>query len=275
MEWRVELTCLAHCNNGRKTLSTSLVFDQEHYDALNTARWDSLRRSLPEIKQRLNLQTVLDLGCGLGYFSELLHGMGFEVLGVDGRAGNVAEAKRRYPQLNFQTADAQDPTLARLGSFDLVFCFGLLYHLENPFQVIRSISRLTSKLTFIEGMVYPSPEPAMVLLDENDLVDQGLNLMAFYPSESCLIKMLRRSGFPECYTPDPMPDHPGYRTGANGFRLRTLIVGSKISLPSPFLKPWPDASPEFRPWDIMPLYAARRITKIYGAVDRLFRPKNG
>lgn len=254
-------------------MSTSWVFDQAHYDALNTARGDSVRRFLPELKLRLNLKTALDLGCGLGHFSELLHSFGLEVLGVDGRAENVDEARRRHPHLDFQVGDAQDPNLSRLGNFDLVFCFGLLYHLENPFCVIRSISNLTSKLTLIEGMVYPSPEPTMVLLDENDCVDQGLNLMAFYPSESCLIKMLRRLGFSDCYMPDPMPDHPGYHAGANGFRLRTLLVGSKTPVASSHLTPWPDPSPEFGPWSMMPLYPARRITKVYGALDHLLRRK--
>jgi SAM-dependent methyltransferase len=254
-------------------LSTSWVFDQAHYDALNAARGDTLRRLLPELKQRLSLKTALDLGCGVGHFAELLHNFGLEVLAVDGRAENVEEAKRRYPQLRFEVIDAQDPALSGLGRFDLVFCFGLLYHLENPFRVIRSISNLTSKLTLIEGMVYPSPEPAMVLLDENDCADQGLNLMAFCPSESCLIKMLRRSGFSDCYMPERMPDHFGYQAGSNGFRLRTFMVGSKVPIDSAFVIPWPEPSPEFRPWAMMPLYPARRVTRIYGAVDRLFRRK--
>jgi SAM-dependent methyltransferase len=254
-------------------LNTYSVFDQAHYDALNRAREDSVCRFLPELKQRLSLKTALDLGCGLGHFSELLHSFGLEVLGVDGRAENADEAKRRHPNLNFQVADAQDPNLCRLGNFDLVFCFGLFYHLENPFRAIRSISSLASKLTLIEGIVCPSPEPTMVLLDENECLDQGLNFMAFYPSESCLIKMLRRSGFLDCYMPEPMPDHPMYHVGANGFRLRTLLVGSKRPIDSSYLTSWSDPSPEIGPWAMMPLYPARRIKKVYGALDRLLRPK--
>lgn len=253
-------------------MSSPWVFDQSHYDALNAARGETVARLLPELKQRLNLETALDLGCGLGHYAKLLHGHGLDVLAVDGRSENVEEARRRHPQLKFQVADAQDPNLAQLGKFDLVFCFGLLYHLENPFRVIRSIAKLSSKLILIEGIVYPSPEPAMVLMDENTGVDQGLNYMAFYPSESCLIKMLRRSGLSHCYNPVPMPAHPEYHRGSNGFRRRTVLAAARESLDSPMLAAWEESSPEFSPWAMMPLYPARwRTAGIYGTVDRFFR----
>lgn len=253
-------------------MSSSWVFDQSHYDALNAARGETLARLLPELKQRLNPKTALDLGCGLGHYAEILHQHGLDVLAVDGRVENVKEARRRFPHLNFQVADAQNPALAQLGKFDLVFCFGLLYHLENPFRVVRSIAELSSKLTLIEGIVYPSPEPAMVLMDENTGLDQGLNYMAFYPSEPCLIKMLRRSGLGHCYNPALMPAHPEYHKGSNGFRRRTVLAAAKEPIESPMLTAWEGPSPEFSPWAMMPLYPARwRTTSVYGAVDRLLR----
>jgi len=253
-------------------LSSSWVFDQSHYDALNAARGETVARLLPELKQRLNLKTALDLGCGLGHYAEILHQHGLDVLAVDGRVENVEEARRRFPHLKFQVADAQNPELSQLGKFDLVFCFGLLYHLENPFRVVRSIAELSSKLTLIEGIVYPSPEPAMVLMDENTGVDQGLNYMAFYPSEPCLIKMLRRSGLSHCYNPELMPAHPEYHKGPNGFRRRTVLAAARESIDSPVLTAWGEPSSEFSPWAMMPLYPARwRTAGVYGAVDRFLR----
>ena len=213
-------------------MSSSWVFDKSHYDALNAAREATVESILPDLKKRLGLKTALDLGCGLGHYSEILHKYGFNVLAVDGRAENVQEARRRYPHLKFEVADAQDAALAKLGKFDLVFCFGLLYHLENPFRVVRNIADLVDKLTFVEGIVYPSPEPAMVLMDENHGEDEGLNFLAFYPSEACLVKMLRRAGFSECFTPNRMPDHPEYHVGSNGFRRRTVLAASKVPISS-------------------------------------------
>jgi SAM-dependent methyltransferase len=250
------------------------VFDQEHYDALNAAREETVLQLLPELKKQLNLRTALDLGCGLGHYSEVLHKQGLHVLGVDGRLENVQEARRRYPHLEFRVADAQDPALVELGSFDLVFCFGLLYHLENPFRVIRSIAALTSGLALLEGMVYPTPEPAMVLLDERPIEDQGLEHLAFYPSETCLVKMLRRSGLGNCYMPKHMPPHTDFQRGNNGFRRRTLLAASGAQIDSPSLISWPDPSPLYGPLSMLPLYPVRRAySKAVDMVDHLLFDK--
>lgn len=255
-------------------MSEKWVFDSEVYDARNAALGKVVRTVLPGLIDSLKLKTVLDLGCGLGHYANLLRDLGLEVLAVDGRKENVEEARRRYPGLEFQLADAQDPGLPRLGSFDLVFCFGLIYHLENPFATIRSIGAMTPKLTFVEGMVYPSPEPVIVLMDEKSLGDQGLNYVAFYPSETCLVKMLRRAGFSGCYLPEPMPDHPEYQVGGNGFRMRSVFVGSKTPIASPALAEWAEPSPNLWPWEMKPLYAAHRGGKIYRTVDQILRGKS-
>ena len=255
-------------------MSSPWVFDKSHYDALNVAREAAVQSVLPDLKNGLALKTVLDLGCGLGHYSQILHKYGFDVLAVDGRPENVAEARHRYPHLKFEIADAEDPKLGDLGKFDLVFCFGLLYHLENPLRVIRNIARLTNKFTLVEGMVYPTPEPAMVLMDENDAEDQALKFVAFYPSESCLIKMLRRAGFSECFMPARMPKHSDYDTSRNGFRRRTLLGASKVPVNSTTLVPWPDPSPKADPWEMLPLYPSHpRAGAVYGAVDRWLHSK--
>ena len=39
--------------------------------------------------------------------------------------------QRRYPETKSVAADVED-SLAALGRFEIVFCYGLLYHLESP-----------------------------------------------------------------------------------------------------------------------------------------------
>ncbi len=251
-------------------MSTKWVFDETHYKEMNVARAETASAILTTLKTTLGLESALDLGCGLGYYSSLLHDSGFRVLGLDGRKENVEEAGRRFPHIEFQVADAEDPSLHRFGSFDLVFCFGLVYHLENPFRVIRNIAKMATKAALVEGMVYPSLEPVMVLLDENEGVDQGLNHMAFYASEACLVKMLRRSGFPSCYLPDKMPAHPDFHAGRDGFPRRTMLLSSKSPLSLSGISSWPLPSAQFGPSSMVPLYPARGVhSRLYAPIDKL------
>src|SRR5215831_10071377 len=142
------------------------IFDGGHYRDLDGARAAVLRRAVPEARRALDLRRAVDIGCGLGKLSALLAELGLEVTAVDARATNVEEGARRHPALRFLCADAEDPALARLGRFDLVACFGLLYHLENPFRAIRNLRALTGRLLLIETACLPGAAPTLELRDE-------------------------------------------------------------------------------------------------------------
>ena len=174
-------------------------FDQRKYCELIEARGETLRRSLNKLKPALNLSNALDAGCGVGFFSEVLAECGLEACGFDGRAENVVEASNRFPRIPFAQADIQDRTIVELGRFDLVVCFGLLYHLENPLLAIRNLRELTEKCLLVESMCLPEDRPSMLLRTEPRQEDQSLTDTAFYPSEGSLVKMLYRAGFRAVY----------------------------------------------------------------------------
>jgi SAM-dependent methyltransferase len=101
--------------------------------------------------------------------------------------------------VDFRVADVEDPSLAALGTFDLVVCFGLLYHLENPLRALRNIHALTGKLMLLESISVEGENPFLFLLDEPAGADQSLRAVSCYPSEGAIIKMAYRAGFPHVY----------------------------------------------------------------------------
>jgi trans-aconitate methyltransferase len=185
---------------------------------------------LRSLGQSIELSTAADIGCGVGDFSKFMADRGLTVIGVDGREENTAEARRRYPQITFKTADAEQLHLSELGTFDFVLCFGLLYHLENPFRTIRKLCSLTRKILLVESICMPGEATTMELLDESRDENQGLNYVAFYPSEACLIKMLYRAGFPYVYAFRALPDHQLYKADLWRRRQRTVLAAARIEL---------------------------------------------
>ena len=230
-------------------MSKPLVFDAKHYESLNASRAAVVSALLDSLKPRLSLNTAIDVGCGVGYFSGLLNSLGFEVLAVDGRRQNVEEASRRIPGVTFKCCDAQSPQFLQLGTFDLVFCFGLLYHLENPFLTVRYLRKMTKHLLLVEGVIYPGQDPIMGLVDEGPTEDQGLNHVAFYPTESCLVKMLYRSGFAQVYRFQPLANHIEYRDTPKTRQVRTMLAASPLPLPSDRLAKLNEATSPVAPWD--------------------------
>lgn len=234
-------------------MSAPRTFDLPHYDLLNLARGDVVRSLLEELKDPMGLQSAIDVGCGLGYFSGLLQSMGFDVTAVDGREENAAEAARRFPSIQFHVINVEHLQFESLGKFDLVFCFGLLYHLENPFLAIRRLHAMTRSLLLIEGMCIPGETSTMELLDEGQIDDQGLNYVGFYPSEPCLIKMLYRAGYPFVYRLRNLPADYRFIGTQSRKRERTLLVASTTALTTPSLalakEPIRAATGPANPWD--------------------------
>jgi SAM-dependent methyltransferase len=230
-------------------LPKDFIFDRPYARRFVEARQEWLSRLLPELKQRLSLQTAIDVGCGVGYFSGFLRELGFRVVGVDGRADNLDEARRRHPEIDFRCVDVQDRALQELGTFDLVFCFGLIYHLENPLLALRNFAAMTRKLALIEGICAPGRHAYFVLREEKPSgEDNSLTPLALYPSEAALIKAAYRIGFQFVSRATGFPQHEDFFDSAGRKRLRTMLAASTVPLESCFFELAEEPRDRSDPW---------------------------
>ena len=82
-------------------------------------------------------ERILDIGCGTGHLTAQIANSGARVLGVDRSPEMVAAARKAYPQLQFEVADARD--LPYRAEFDAVFSNATLHWIQEPDLVIRSV----------------------------------------------------------------------------------------------------------------------------------------
>jgi FkbM family methyltransferase len=223
-------------------------FDQREYRKLIEARAATVERVVAKLKPVLGLVTALDAGCGVGFFSQTLTEGGLNVCGFDGRAENIEEARNRFPQIPFEQADIQDRVILQLGRFDLVLCFGLLYHLENPLLAIRHLRGLTEKCLLVESMCLPEARASMMLREEPRQSDQSLSDVAWCPSESSLVKMLYRAGYRVVYKVTPLPDHDDFRETADHSRRRTVLLASSVAIDAAGFRLFPEPFETVDPW---------------------------
>ncbi len=88
-------------------------------------------------------KVVLDVGCGTGEVAYRIAKKGAHVLAIDysPEAIVVARGKYKHPNLSYEVMD-----LARVqGLFDVVISMGTLEHTDNPFTVLRTLSRHVKK----------------------------------------------------------------------------------------------------------------------------------
>ena len=224
------------------------AFDQRKYRKIIAARAETIRRVVSKLNPLFRFSTALDAGCGVGFFSKTLEECGLQVCGFDGREANVAEARRRYPSVPFETADIEHDTIRQLGRFDFVLCCGLLYHLENPLRAVRNLRALTEKCLLLESMCTPDTEASLLLRAEPNVEDQSLTDLAWYPSESAMVKMLYRSGFATVYRVVPLPAHEEFRDTAQSTRRRTVLLASCAPIDVAGFRLYPEPHEAKDPW---------------------------
>jgi SAM-dependent methyltransferase len=187
----------------------------------------------------LDGRSVLDVGGGPGHLAMFFVERGCDVISTDGRSENVRRAKQLYPGLNSRQLDVEDPEAVRaLGQFEIVFCFGLLYHLENPLLALRNLVAVTSDLLLIETMICDSTAPVVLLDDETFSWNQGLRGLGCRPSPSWIAMALDRIGMHHVYAPTSAPDFPDYQFEwhddlawqRDGHPLRCTFVASRQPL---------------------------------------------
>lgn len=214
-------------------------FDTPDAVNINRARMDCLRSlDLP-----LRGKHVLDVGCGVGHLAQFFDQQGCDVLCLDARPENIERLKSLYPRLKAQVFDLERDSAAQLGSFDIVFAFGLLYHLENPFRALRNLSTAARELLLIETVVSDHTLPLVVMCDEPTAFNQAVDNIGCRPTPSFVALALRSSGFPYVYAPRVFPDHHDFRfewkndlaDSRDGHLLRCLFVASRQALDNPNL----------------------------------------
>lgn len=106
---------------------------------------------------------VLDVACNCGGFSVAAARSGADqVLGFDVEPHYVAQANFIKDALELKNVDFQVMRLDDLdsklhGSFDVAFCFGILYHLEDPVGGLKKIADVTDKLIMIDTTLMRVP----------------------------------------------------------------------------------------------------------------------
>ena len=218
---------------------------------------------------------ILDLGCLEGLFALEFALHGAEVVGMEAREGNIAKA--RFAQdclglrnVTFLQEDVRDLSSERHGTFDVVLCLGLLYHLDAPdvFEFLARLSEVTRGFLVLDTHIAPA---ANVRVEHGGVVhagrrivehrtsstqDQRLELLwasldnpeSFWPTRPTLVNDLARAGFTsvtEILHPG-VPEQPVDRVEWIAFKGERQHLRSSPLADSLAFSSWPETSTRTR-----------------------------
>lgn len=215
------------------------IFDQPGSIAINKARMEHLA----SLGLDLEGKSVLEVGSGVGELTSFFEEHRCRIIATDARATNVAENLRRHPHRKVEVADLTVPgSHDTYGRFDVVFCYGTLYHLPDPALTIRDLSAVCSGIMLLEtcvnradnGEINPKQEPASAL-------DQSFRGMGCRPARNWVFQELLKY-FSHVYVTKTQPDHAQFPlqwpVGNPEQNCRSVFVASRTALKSDLLLPF-------------------------------------
>jgi tRNA (mo5U34)-methyltransferase len=191
-----------------------------------TPGWAPLNRDAYRIPDDLSGKRVLDIGAWDGFWSlEALKRGAREVVAIDDFSDYLGSLEERDRE-GWQTFDlcrdalgfshdacrriemsVYDLDEAQLGRFDVVFCFGVLYHLRHPLLALDRIAAVCDREIHVESAIlddfspyrggmgrgYPGGHMVMEFYPDNQYGNNVTNWWA--PTLHCLGHMVRNAGF--------------------------------------------------------------------------------
>lgn len=151
------------------------------------------------IPDDLRGKRVLDIGCNDGYFSFLAEERGAEVVAIDSwpRRGFLLAHELRAAKTEFHHLNVYDITPERLGFFDIVFFFGVYYHLKHPLLALERVASVTREIALIESEVELASPLGEVSASRFYMQDALNNDPSnwWVPTVPCLIETTLAAGF--------------------------------------------------------------------------------
>lgn len=207
-------------------------FHTDHYLRHTARRLEHLASlGLP-----LTGRTVLEVGAGVGDHSQFYLDRGCDVTITEARPVLLSHLRARFPQARVEALDMEQPDPVSDTAFDIVHCYGLLYHLGDPEGAIRFMAEACRGLLLLETCVSYGDEPAVNLVDEpSEVATQAVSGTGCRPTRSWLERELRRH-FEHVYLPRTQPVHDEFPTDwstdaeVTGRLHRSIFVASHSAL---------------------------------------------
>lgn len=202
-EFLDDLDELSPHTNQLRTLPPLSVFHSVEYLRHNHRRLEHL------VSLNLNISGshVLEVGAGIGDHSEFFIDRNCSVVITEGRLENVELLRSRYSSLDVRHLDMENPYLEPDELFDIVYCYGLLYHINKPLEAIEFMSQHTKNLLLLETCVSFGDEEAINFVTEDaNYPSQSTSGYGCRPTRSWIYSQLKQQ-FEFVYMPITQPNH--------------------------------------------------------------------
>lgn len=218
-------------------LPPSAIFATRQYERMNRRR----QEHLASLQLPIHDCSVLEVGAGVGDHTQFFIDRGCNVTITEARPKNLSVLRKRYPSNKVIPLNMDTPHDEIKDTFDIIYCYGLLYHLENPDVAIKYMAEKCARFLLLETCVSYGDDLSINLVSEHKFnVSQSVTGTGCRPTRAWVHNEMKKH-FPHVYLPRTQPSHEQFPVDwsarESGVRLtRAVFIGSRDTLDNPLLQ---------------------------------------
>jgi SAM-dependent methyltransferase len=207
------------------------AFHSNHYMEHNKRR----QEHLASLGLEINGCSVLEVGAGIGDHTKFFIDRGCSIVTSDGRKKNIELLCKRYPDINVLELDLDNLPVFLAEKFDIVYCYGLLYHLRYPTEAINFLSKHCKKMFLLETLVsFGDTNTLNPCREDQQNPTQAISGIGCRPTRRWVFNRLK-DNFEFVYMPLTQPYHKEFpvdwETAPSSIKLaRSIFIGSRYKI---------------------------------------------
>lgn len=210
-------------------------FSSDHYQRHNKRR----QEHLASLHLDLSGRSVLEIGAGPGDHTGFFLDRGCRVTSTDGRAECVEALKARFPKVKVLRFDANEELPAEIEPHQIVYAYGVLYHLREPAKALGVIASFCTELLLLETCVSTGSDARLVWANEPNEATQALDGVGCRPTRQWVWDRLKEL-FEHVYLTTTQPWHEEFPidwTKDYPGLVRSVFVAARRPIENRFLSP--------------------------------------
>ena len=199
-------------------------------------------KHLDSLKLDFKDKTVLKTGAGgKGDFTKYLLQFTKYITLNDSRIENINNLLSvNNLNLEYNTWDLNED-LPRDNIFDIIFCYGTFYHLQNPEKTIQNLSKICKDFIIIETITSGKNDMNVNICTEDvNTLNQSSTGYGCRPGRGYVFNLLKKH-FKFVYTLKTQPNHeefPKIFPSNNTGNIRCIFIGSHVNIENDILQPY-------------------------------------
>ena len=223
--------------------SVQATFRSLHYLRHNQRR----QEHLASLGLDLHGKTVLELGAGIGDHTTFFVDRGCSVLALEARRENclffaqnfATSGYKQSPPVRVQQIPMEMAPAQIQENFQIVYCYGLLYHISDPMSALSFMASRCTELLLLETCVTPGSDELLHLTQEDkNSPSQSFFGGACRPTRPWIMRRLREL-FEFVYVPATQPAHEEFlldwESTPTTIYTRAVFIASRKQLDNPLL----------------------------------------